>query len=92
MSEAKRTTDHDEIKKWAERRKGHPARVVGTGSGDDAGLLRIDFPEAEESDESLEEISWDEFFEKFDEKKLAFMYQERTKDGKRSYFNKLVSR
>lgn len=92
MSEAKRTTDHTAIKQWAERRGGHPARVAGTGNGDDAGLLRIDFPEADDNDESLEEISWEEFFEKFDEKKLAFLYQERTKDGKRSYFNKFVSR
>jgi len=92
MSEAKRTTDHEEIKQWAERRSGRPARVAGTGNGDDAGLLRIDFPEADDNDESLEEISWEEFFEKFDEKKLAFLYQEQTKDGKRSYFNKLVSR
>jgi hypothetical protein len=92
MGEAKRTTDHRAIKQGAELRQGRPARVAGTGNGGDAGLLRIDFPEADEADEALEEISWDEFFEKFDEKRLAFLYEERTKDGAPSYFNKLVSR
>ena len=40
----------------------------------------------------LEEISWEEFFEKFDEQELALVYQEKTADGKKSNFNKLVSR
>ena len=34
---------------WAEARDGHPARVKGTGSSKDAGLLRLDFGEPEES-------------------------------------------
>jgi hypothetical protein len=91
MSTSQRTTDHETIRRWAEARSGRPARVAGTGSNDDAGLLRIDFPE-EEEDESLEEITWDEFFEKFDEKKLAFVYQEETAEGEKSNFNKLVRR
>ena len=84
------TTDHDEIRRWAEERGGRPAHVKGTGSGDDPGLLRIDFPNGPE--EKLEPISWDEWFEKFDEKQLAFIYEEKTADGDVSYFNKLVSR
>jgi hypothetical protein len=55
-------------------------------------LLRIDFPEENEEEEELEEISWDEFFEKFDEKRLAFVYQEKTAGGEPSRFNKFVSR
>jgi hypothetical protein len=94
MSKSKRTTDHEQIRQWAEARNGKPARVQGTGDSDDAGLLRIDFPEKEtvEEDEELEEISWDEFFEKFDEKRLAFVYQEQTAAGETSRFNKFVSR
>ncbi|HET7609157.1 MAG TPA: hypothetical protein VFL84_10810, partial [Gammaproteobacteria bacterium] len=80
------------IRQWAEARNGKPARVQGTGDGDDAGLLRIDFPEEHEDEERLEEISWDEFFEKFDEKRLAFVYQDKTAAGKPSRFNKFVSR
>jgi hypothetical protein len=54
-------------------------------------MLRIDFPGYSGAD-SLQEISWDEFFEKFDEQGLALLYQEKTKDGRQSNFNKLVSR
>ena len=38
-----------------------------------------------------EHISWDEFFEKSEESKLALVHQEKTADGKKSNFNKLVS-
>lgn len=91
MPSAKTTTDHKIIQKWAEERQGHPARVVGTGGKKDAGLLRIDFEEAE-ADDRLEEITWDEFFEKFDKEKLAFLYTEKTKDGEESRFFKFVER
>lgn len=37
MSESRTTTDHDEIRRWAEERGGRPASVRGTGqSGDEA--------------------------------------------------------
>jgi hypothetical protein len=88
---SKTTTDHDEIRKWAEARGGKPTHVKGTGSADDPGILRIDFP-GYTGEGKLEEISWDEFFEKFDEQELAFVYQEKTSGGEKSNFNKLVSR
>ena len=91
MSSSKRTWDHAKIRQWVEARSGKPARVQGTGEADDAGLLRIDFPE-DSDDEELEEITWDEFFEKFDEQRLAFVYQDTTAAGEPSRFNKLVSR
>ena len=57
------------------------------------GIIRIEFPEAPNAkDDALEEISWDEFFEKFDESELALLYQEETASGQRSNFNKLVGR
>ncbi len=89
--ETKTTTDHNEIRRWAEARGGKPATVKGTGSSGDPGLLRIDFPGGKGED-TLQEISWDEFFKKFDEKNLAFLYQDRTASGEPSYFFKLVSR
>ena len=93
MAQAKVTTDHDEIRKWAEARGGRPATVRSTHSKDNAGIIRIEFPGAPNAkDEALEEISWEEFFEKFDEKKLAFLYQDETSSGKESRFFKLVSR
>ena len=92
MSSSKRTTDHAKIRRWAEARNGKPARVQGTAEAEDAALLRIDFPEEHEEEEELEEITWDEFFEKFDEKRLAFVYQDKTVAGQPSRFNKFVGR
>lgn len=88
MSESNTTTDHEKIKQWIEERGGVPSHVKGTGTGGDPGVLRIDFPE----DENLEAISWDDFFEKFDESNLAFLYQEKTADGKMSRFSKFIQR
>ena len=85
------TTDHKVIRRWTEARDGHPARVKGTASHS-AGLLRLHFPTASADDDSLEDIAWDEFFSKFEEKELALVYQEATSDGEVSRFNKIVSR
>lgn len=85
------TTNHDTIRKWAESRGAHPACVRGTGSGDDPGIIRIDFP-GYSGDDKLEQISWDQWFDKFEEQGLALIYQEKTGEGEQSNFNKLVSR
>ena len=89
MSEAKTTTDHKEIRKWIEDRKGHPTVVHGTEGKDGEGILRVDF---REPDDKLEPIGWDDFFKTFDDRKLAFLHQDETKDGKPSRFNKFVHR
>ncbi|AWM28263.1 hypothetical protein [Sinorhizobium fredii] len=86
MSASKTTTDHDTIRNWAEARDGHPARVKGAADG---GLLRIDFGKPEQR---LEEISWGDFFKIFDDSKLAFLYQDKTAEGKVSRFFKLIDR
>jgi hypothetical protein len=86
------TTNHDEIRAWAEARGGMPACVQGTGGKGDIGVMRIEFPGAPRAnDDQLEVISWDEFFDKFDERGLALVYQERTAAGEQSNFNKLIS-
>jgi hypothetical protein len=90
MTTSTTTTDHEEIRRWAEKRGGHPATVKGTGKGDKPGILRLDFePKMEEG---LEKISWDEFFAKFDREKLALLYQDKTADGSESRFHKFVDR
>lgn len=87
------TTDHEEIRRWAEERGGKPACVQGTGGKDDVGMIRIEFPgKPGANDDKLQEIGWDEFFEKFDERELALIYQDRNAEGQKSNFNKLVSR
>ena len=79
---SKTTTDPDEIRQWAESRGGRPAKVETTGEG---GILRLDFGEP---DDALTEIDWEEFFAIFEERGLAFLYQ----DEGDSRFNKFVSR
>ncbi|MHC2439909.1 hypothetical protein [Bradyrhizobium sp. USDA 4451] len=87
--EAHTTTDHNAIRHWVESRNGRPATVEATERDGHAGILRIDF---DPPDEGLDRIGWDEFFRKFDEADLAFLYQDRTKDGKTSRFHKFVRR
>lgn len=87
--EAKKTRDHDTIRRWAEERGGRPASVRGTAPEGEPGVLRIDFEEPE-PDERLEPLDWDEFFEKFDEAGLTFLYQDEANDGGLSRFNKFV--
>jgi len=89
MSDARVTTDHAEIRRWAEKRGGHPATVKATSADSQAGILRLDF---DPKDEGLKGVSWDEFFRKFDEEKLAFLHQDKTADGKMSRFHKFVDR
>lgn len=89
MARANVTTDHDKIRKWAESRGGKPATVKDTGDEEEAGILRLDF---DPPDATLKKISWDEFFEKFDDADLAFLYQDKTAGGKTSRFHKFVDR
>lgn len=82
------TTHHEVIKRWAEQRGGRPATVPGTEHGDHLGVLRFDFGD---KDDSLREVSWDEWFATFDDRQLNFIYQEETSDGGQSNFFRLES-
>lgn len=92
MSTSQQTHDHETIQKWADTRGGVPAKVKGTGNGGDEGILRIHFPQNSDSNDELEEISWDDFFEKFDAERLNFLYQDEKADGQTSTFHKFVDR
>lgn len=86
------TTDHGFIRGWVEERGGWPARVAGTGAGDDAGLIRIDFP-GYSGEGTLERIEWEEWFQKFDDSDLAFLHRDMSHGGDDlDRFNKLVRR
>jgi hypothetical protein len=88
-SHTQTTTDHDEIRRWVEQHDGKPATVAGTG--EPAGVLRIDFPGGAGEDR-LQHIDWDTWFGKFDSEELAFLYQDRKANGEDSTFFKVVSR
>lgn len=82
------TTSHDVIRQWAEERGGRPSTVDGTEHGDHLGVLRIDF---QDKTEGLREVSWDEWFDTFDKRRLNFIYQENRTDGNQSTFFRLES-
>ncbi|MEX6506191.1 hypothetical protein [Jiella sp. M17.18] len=83
MASAEPVTDHDEIRQWAEKHGGRPSKVETGGEG---GILRLDF---QDPDENLTEISWEEFFQIFEDNKLALLLPE---DNDKSRFNKFVAR
>ena len=92
MSDSKITTDHNQIRKWVEDRGGHPAKVSGTErAGESGGLLRIDYP-GFTGEDTLEEITWEQFFDQFEESGLAFLYQDKLESGETSRFSKLIDR
>jgi hypothetical protein len=84
------TTDHDFIRRWVEERGGTPSTVTRI-SARGPGILRIDFP-GFSGRGSLQPISWNEWFDKFEQNRLAFLYQDKTANGQRSRFCKMVSR
>jgi len=85
------TTDHNQIRKWAEERGAKPACVRGTADHNDIGVIRLDFP-GFTGEDKLQPMSWDDWFDKFEERKLALIYQDETAGGQKTNFNKLVSR
>jgi hypothetical protein len=84
-------TDHDDIRKWAESRRAQPACVKGTEGDRGSCLLRLDFPGYTGQD-TLQSISWDQWFDVFDRSDLALIVEDKMADGTASNFNKLVNR
>jgi hypothetical protein len=73
MADNKTTTDHEEIRRWVEERGGRPALAPDQ---DEPFGLRIEFPEDRGKEDELLLISWEEFFQKFDEDNLVFLYRD----------------
>lgn len=73
MSDVINTVDHDEIREWIETRDGHPAKLSDQVL--EADTLRLKFDEVRHQ-EVLERISWDEFFQLFEEEEIVFVYEE----------------
>lgn len=84
------TKDHDEIRQWVESNDGVPASVRTAEDTDATGMLRFDFPGGAGADE-LEHITWDAWFDTFDQEGLALVYQNTQADGAGSTFFKVVA-
>lgn len=69
------TIDNDEIRSWIEERGGVPATIKGASEeGDEsADMLHISFDPA---DPNMEEMDWEEFFERFENENLALVYDD----------------
>lgn len=83
------TTDHETIRRWIEERGSTAARVTEP-TGDDPGSLAV-VPEGTD-DESVEEITWEEFFRIFEEENLAFVHQTTRDDPDERWFCRFVDR
>ena len=86
------TTDHAVVRDLVEEYDGYPAHVERTEGGD-SGLLRLAFSDVESDDadpnEDLKELSWEEFFEEFDQERLALVYPEDLGDDDAAAFQLL---
>jgi hypothetical protein len=79
------TKDHDVIRHWAEARGGKPATTTSNGR---PRVLRIDFPGY--GGDSLRKISWDDWFNVFDQRGVTFLFQENLRSGNQSNFSRLT--
>src|SRR5438093_772554 len=71
--------------KAASARGSKPSMVEGTQ------ILRLNFDEpGGDDDDKLKEVSWEEFFQVFDDSDLSFLYSEQTAKGQTSRFFKFV--
>ena len=91
MEQAKTTTNHECIRRWVEERGGHPVILKGTDVKGSSGVLLIDYP-GYSGTQTLQPISWDDFFKGFEENELAFLYEDEKKAGSQSRFSKLINR
>jgi len=70
------------IRRWAEDRKATPATTPG-GDAEHPRVLRFDFPGF---DNKLLPVSWEAWGGTFEQRKLVFIFQEKTRDGRQSNF------
>lgn len=89
--ETRVTTDHHLIRAWAEDHDAVPATVRGT-TDDGLGVLTLDMLGHGAGEDSLEHVSWDDWFDKFEDSNLAFLFQHEKSSGEDSTFFRLVDR
>jgi hypothetical protein len=84
------TTDRETIRQWVSERGGMPSMLRRTNHAAEDTLL-INFPN-DGSDEPAIDISWADFFRHFDDRNLAFIYQESLPDAEDAQVYQLVDR
>lgn len=80
------TRSHEVVEDWARRRNAEPAAAT-RGQDGRPHVMRFDFGGGpDKGGRDLEHISWDEWWQVFDERDLVFVYQEKKSDGSDSNF------
>ncbi len=78
--DTKVTTDHEQIRMWAVQHNAHPEIIENVDAQAEHPVLRLEFPGEGEEDlsenRSPHRVSWEEFFQKFEDLKLAFEYED----------------
>lgn len=81
------TRDRTVIRRWAQARGAEPATGVGKVNIQDGGAaIRFAFPGVGR----LQPISWEDWFENFDQYNLVFAFEELTEEGLQSHKYRLV--
>lgn len=73
------TTNHEEIRYWAERVRSKPQFIDDPSTPGDTLGLRLDLPGKNDDTmlhDPVRNISWEEFFEEFERQELAFEYED----------------
>ncbi|MDX1667317.1 MAG: hypothetical protein R3350_08810 [Saprospiraceae bacterium] len=68
------TVDHDEIKSWAESRKARPVQIQKFEGENILDRVKFRFPSERFPEE--EDLTWEQFFEIFDEERLEFVFED----------------
>lgn len=70
------TTNHDEIRIWADAHKAVPTEVLPEHLNHLPSVLRLMFPQMAAERKDVRVITWEEFFLKFDLLGLTFVYEQ----------------
>ena len=93
IGKCEKGSNHASIQRWVEQRGGCPATITDTSeTGEESGVLRVEFPGHGAARDGIRHIDWNEFFDKFEHENLAFLHQNQTEDGQTSRFCKLMQR
>ena len=76
MAALEPTTDHEEIRVWAERNNAVPTERLPHIVDGEPAILHFSLQEQANDRSDVRLISWEEFFLKFDELGLTFVYDE----------------
>lgn len=72
-----KTTDHNEIRQWAEERRAIPVQIALNSTGKQLDTIKFRFPNQEDNvNQEYQEIDWDEFLAIFENYGLAMIYED----------------